>query len=289
MTPRGPFLLWLVAVVALAGAQTLRAQMITPLQVEAQNPIVDEWGTNLHGSATDSPTNRDLVQLLWASNSVIYPPSYDGTPNPENPVVEDGISSIGNMTAPSLHEPAVFNAPLLNPRPVDGTLFVRVFNAPTLEESSFYSDSQLLTINGNEVLFANVPATTSPIDPRDSDGDGLNNSWEKSIHSNPSLPDSDGDGAGDYSEFRAGTDLLDTNSVFLMAWVSADADGNAVVGWSSVPDKQYQVEYTADDLLANPVYTNVSDIVTATGTVTEVIVPGGFGNEGGQYRVRLAE
>ena len=88
---------------------------------------------------------------------------------------------------------------------------------------------------------------------------------------------------------RAGTDPMDRESRFVMAWMSSGADSDALIAWESVPGKQYQVEYSNDPLTAEPVYENVSAVITASSPITEVTVPGGFLNEEGHYRVRLVE
>jgi len=280
----GPMLAGLLALGALWSLPVLAQEI--PLNIGVTNEIVDEFGAKLVGNILSPATNCDLVEIRYA-NSGIFPPDYDGNADPNNPLVSQ--TTIGGMMAPGLIEPARFAAVFMDPKP-SGTIFVRVFNAPTLAAASFYGDSQAMPVPaGIYDMVAAISATTNPIDPRDPDNDGLNNSWEKSYGSDPTKWDSDGDGMRDGDEPRAGTDLLDINSVFIMAWVRADENNDAVIGWDSVAGKQYQVEYTVDDLKENPVYNNVSAVITAVGPITETVVTNGFANENGSYRVRLVE
>ena len=268
---------------------SVQAQLNIPVAIGTPNPVTDEFGATLKGSAS-SPTNEcDLVQVLWATNG-INPPDVDGTPNTNNPPVAGGISYIGNLTAPDLIDSGLFSVALTDPRPPQNSkIFVRVFNAPTRDAASFYADSQVLTVNGNNTLLVDFTATTNALDPRDNDSDGLNNSWEKSLGGDLSNPDSDGDGMIDGDEFRAGTDLLDENSVFVTVQITANGESHAKVSWDSVVGKSYQVELM-NGFEADPVcYTNVSDVITATGTVTETTITNGLMSGMGKFRVRLVE
>lgn len=280
-----------VAGLLAATASSVFAQggVVTPIHVGAMEPIKDEFGTNLHGSALSNPDDCDIVQVLWASNSVINPPAYDGTPDSENPPVEGGLSRIGNLTATMLSEPGFFSVAIGDPRPVTGRMFVRVFNAPNLDDASFYSDSQVLTISGNNSLIAEFGSTTNPLDPRDFDDDGLHNSWEKSLDLDPDNPDTDGDGMIDGWEFRAGTDGKDDKSVFVAVHIAAASSTDALLSWATVVGKQYQVEYM-DITDAGPLcYSNVSAVITADSEATITTITNGLSGGTGKYRVRLVE
>jgi len=268
-----------------------RAQMTTPLHVCALDPIKDEFGvTNLQGNVDVPPSQQDLIQILWASNSVIYPPDVNGNPDPQNPLVESGIGGIGELTASGNPAPGIFGKAIADPRPDSGSVFVRVFNAPDLTNATFYGDSEILSIDGNNVLVAHIGATTNAVDPRDSDGDGLNNSWEKVYGTDPNNPDTDGDGVPDGEEIKAGTNPLDSNSVFVVSWIQQAVGGPDMdVSWASVPGKAYQIECTTNDLTVDPVYFNVSEVVTAAEALTRLTITNGLSAGTGQYRVRLAE
>lgn len=280
------WLLWVLGVlIAPVGA---RAQMRLPVAVVATNEIRDEYGHVMKGNSAQDPSQRYLVQILWASNSVIYPPAYDGTPDPRNPPVESGTISIGHLISPAIAEPGRFCAMLGKPRPPQNSrFFARVYNAPTISAASFYADSQVMTVNNNDVLIAEFDSSVQPIDPRDFDDDGLNNSWEKSLDSDPNNPDTDGDHVNDYEEFLAGTDLSDEKSYFATVWLEADQDGNAWLYWSSVSGKRYQVQYTDE---AHPgEYVDWGSVVTATNSVTSAYIPEGASNERRFYRVKLVQ
>ena len=53
-----------------------------------------------------------------------------------------------------------------------------------------------------------MSVTDKPLDDGDADSDGLANSWERSLGSDPNAADSDGDGFGDGAEQLARTDAL---------------------------------------------------------------------------------
>lgn len=67
-----------------------------------------------------------------------------------------------------------------------------------------------------------------PVQPVDTDGDGLTDDNESAIGSNPNSSDSDGDGYGDYSEWLAGTNLLNANDFPNQAPSSLDLNGSAI-------------------------------------------------------------
>lgn len=280
-----------VAAVFLTLAIGAGAQVTTPLHIGSLTPTVDEFGNTLQGNAMQGTLQRDLVQILTAPDSVIYPPAYDGTPDPLNPLLPGGETTIGNWTSPDETAPGIFSTAVAKPRPVNGTkVFVRVFNAPTLPEASFYGDSQVMTVSGNEVLIANIAAANQFIDPRDTDGDGLTNAWEKSLNGNIEDPDTDDDGMDDHSEARAGTLLNDADSVFVVAWLKESNPTHATVAWDSVAGRSYQVEYSTNNLAPDPSWvTNASDVITAAGAITETTITDAMVPENAFFRVRLVE
>ncbi len=128
-----------------------------------------------------------------------------------------------------------------------------------------------------------------PLDPADDDGDGLNNSWEKSMGSDPLLDDTDGDGMSDHAEFKARTDPTDPESNLRLAGVRFDPDGNAVVTWRSAPNVSYQIEVAGGGLMQGGLFSGVGQLVTATDSWAETTIPADtFGDEG-LFRIRLAE
>lgn len=294
------------AVLAFA-AGTAQATLTTPLHIGATNPIANEFNATLPGHHAAPGA---LVMVLWASNSVIYPPSVDGTPHALNPAVSNGATAIGRSTAPSENNPGIFSLSLAQPRPASGKVFVRVFNKPTLGESSFYADSAIFTLSGNKEFIAAVGPTTNALDTADDDGDGLHNSWEKSYGSSSSSTDSDGDGLEDGEEHllgsspvledtdgdrmadgheqRAGTGPTDPASFLGVAGMEPMA-ADLRVQWASVTGHLYQVEGAHG--LVDTVFSNLSDVVAAeTGTITSVILTNALqGAPPLILRVRLVE
>jgi hypothetical protein len=277
----------------LSMAMPVGAQMQTPLHVGAIKPISNELGVVLRGNASANPATCDRVELLWASNSVSYPPDFDGSPAPDNPSVAGGASWIGSLTSPALLNPGIFGMSIggANRPPSGSRLFVRVYNAPTREAASFYTDSQIMTVVGNTVLLAEIAATTNAMDPRDNDSDGLNNSWEKSLGSNPNDGDTDGDGMSDRDEFRAGTGLTDPDSFLVVADVRRDGDNGLQIEWAAVAGKTYAVEYSTNNLPAQASYQEFSGHVTADGSSDRAckLIPDGQIPSRMQIRVRLVE
>lgn len=298
---------WWVALGIGLAAGPARATLETPLRIGAAAPITNEFGVRLPGRASAPGA---LVMVLWAPSNTIYAPNVDGTPHPLNPPVSNGLTAIGRQTAPSLANPGRFSISLADPRPRSGTIFVRVFNKPTIEESSFYADSQLFTISGNTRFLAQIGPTTNALDTADDDGDGLHNSWEKSygtdplnpdtdgdeipdgletgLGSNPLLADTDGDGVIDGHEVRAGTDFGNSGSYLGVADLIPDGF-DLVVHWASVTGKLYQVEGAHS--LMNAAFTNLTEVIPAApGDQTTTVITNALDStEPLMLRIRLVE
>jgi len=277
-----------IVALLVAGIVPVWAQgpMITPVHIGATKSIYDEFGKKLRGNA-EQP--GDLVQVLWASNGVVNPPNYDGTPDPENPPVEGGQTAIGKMTPRNLSQPGYFGLSIADPRPGDGAkIFVRVFNAKNLADASFYADSPVYTVDGNSVIEVAVGATTNPIDPRDFDGDGLHNSWEKSLGSDQNDPDTDKDGMKDGDEFAVGSDLLDPNDLIRICRVSPAGGSDIYLTFDSEPGTNYVVQVTTNDLSADvATFEDLSGIITATGEWMTVTITDGLEYGTAHFRVRV--
>lgn len=299
---------------------SLSAQMLTPLQVTVGHSIINEFGQVIHGDATVPPEERPLVQLLWASGGVVQPPEETGHPAAVNPPVDNGTSAIGNLVSPTLVGAGIFAAAVANPRPNSGQVFVRVYNAPTIEESLFYADSQMFTLSSaNDPLIANFGPVTNIISAtRDTDGDGLPDYWE---HLNfgyataaNAHEDLDGDGMTVLQEFIAGTDPNNPSSRFAILSVApvfedepsqmyvVYGDGGEieipihdVVGheleWPSIADRLYTVEYSTNLLTGFSVLPGAVDLPATPdrNVFTNTEVPEAGGPVYYRIRVRLAE
>jgi hypothetical protein len=131
--------------------------------------------------------------------------------------------------------------------------------------------------------------TNRELDPDDDDEEGLSNSWEKSLGTDPLNRDTDEDGLSDYEEFLSGTDPLDSDDFLRMVELIHVSANDMAVQWSSVSGITYQAQYTTNALDAPPVeYTDLYDPVTATDVVTSIIFTNGALLDLPFFRVRLA-
>lgn len=262
----------------LAGVLPALAQNV-PIQVACKVTILDQLGRPL------SREDGDLVQILFVNNQ-IYPPGMDGQPHTNNPV--SYISRIGNGLINHTSLVGRFNASI-TPRS-EAQIFARVFNAPTLEEASFYADSQIFTPDAGKVFYPEIGATTNALDPADDDGDGLSNSMEKDLGSNPNSLDSDGDGMSDMDEFRSGTGLADEESYLAMVELHRQDAVSMMVQWSAVPGKSYQLQAATEELTStNLMFWNVNAVVNATGDVAYTFITNSLPEQIKSLRVLLVE
>ena len=89
--------------------------------------------------------------------------------------------------------------------------------------------------------------------PLDTDGDGLPDPWEKANGLDPldpgdALADDDGDRQSNRNEYLAGTDPQDPDSRLAITAATRAAAAMQLT-WSSVPGKQYRIQWS-DDLVA---------------------------------------
>jgi len=121
------------------------------------------------------------------------------------------------------------------------------------------------------------------------DGDGLVNSWEQSLGSRIDNPDSDRDGMSDGDEMRAGTDLLDSDSLLLITSTLSFSGTDVILSWTSVTGKNYEVQFTSTDLGLNPEFQDVSFVVQGTNDITSSIITNGVLLGPGTFRIGLVE
>lgn len=269
----------------------------TPLQIAAGRPVLNEFGQIMPGSATDDPSTRPLVLILSAAHGV-HPPHLDGSPDALNPIVPHGQVSMGHLVSPFMENSGLFAATLAEPRP-SGAIFARVYNAPTLEDSLFYADSQVMTVSGNDPLFAYVGPMTNIISKvRDTDADSIPDYWEHLKFGEATAADPQelvANQANTMLEaFIAGLDPFDTEAYFFISTVAPIYDGESVVGhilqWPSVAERLYDVEYSTNLLHGTfqPVQGGMNLPATPTMNIhTNFATP----NEGSVYyrvRVKLA-
>lgn len=264
--------------------------------VVVDGSLTDEMGEPLMGNDPGvaefgfTHVEGDLVQILFASDNTIYPPAIDGTPNPLNQILKS--SRIGNGTVPFNDRPGNFGANL-SPRPGSGSrIFVRVFNAPTIEESSFYQDSDLFVVDAlkNTPFIATMtPKTDKPLDPSDPDGDGMNNSWEKSRGTDPNRADTDGDGVSDYAEFRLKTDMLDADDFLQFLGLTHLGAGDFKAEWPTKQGVKYRIEGYPMGATPAPNNTKIVGRVTGNGQKMNLNFKTNKDKEPRIYRVSLDE
>lgn len=262
------------------------AEFSVPLRFGMQDAMYDEHGQLLAGTAHEPGA---LVQILAAPLGS-YPPATNGLPHTNNAVLAE--ARIGDGTDPELGPMGVAAGSVNINRYEPTVIFARIFNRATPEESTFYADSPLYTNSTTAYAVFKIAAspTELPVDGGDDDGDGLNNSWERSLGSEMASPDSDGDGVGDGDEFRAGTGLHDENSFLAMVQVAPQDNGHLLVHWDAVPGKTYQLQFTTLDLSSSgQVFSNINDVVTATADLCSTVVTNGMSFPVGFFRIQLVE
>ena len=290
------FVRGLALVIGLVGALCAQAQapaLGPPLHVGTTNGLVNEFGQPLRGVTPaaaafgHSVVAGEIVQILLVTNSV-FPPDASGNPDPQNALLFSG--RVGDGMDPGAGATAMFGFSVPK-RPAGGQVVARVFNQDSLAASSFYADSQVFAVDPsfNYAFIPQMTQTLQPVDTGDNDGDGLINSWEKSLGSDAGNPDSDGDGVGDVQEWRAGTGLLDAQSLLAMVQLSPVSADLMNVTWDSVTAKVYQVEFRPGDLgNSTNAYQAVSSVITAQSFSTSITVTNDI-SPIGHYRVRLVE
>ncbi len=276
-----------ILALSLAAWPILAAASITePLYVGNLAPVFNEYRQPMPGSpdpALEPQRPRIEIRTVpfgqWPT-----PPDYYGRANEgRNPLVSqvhdlgNGADSIGGMGLNAARPNSGIFCIIFPRRPPSDTwIFARVFNAPTLETASFYVDSEPVQIPSRGTSLVVSFGEIQPLDTRDFDGDGLHNSWERSLGTDPENVDTDGDGMSDYEEWLAGTDPLDRTSFLAIRDIRPVAP-SAVPGvlgqteelihpirlrWSTAPGRRYQVQH-ADSLLEEQIFKNVGVVIVA--------------------------
>lgn len=272
-----------------------------PLSFAITNSVQNEFGDVLPGTPSISPAfgvpyvQGALIQILDVSAGV-YPPDTNGVPHPSNSVVlatriGEGVDP--QLTISGMSSGSIDSYDRGDPSKTNFFILARVFNKPTLDDASFYADSQMFNVpvygtDSYKVFFPFVQATTNELDTSDSDDDGLSRSWEKSYGTDSDNPDTDNDGMIDGHEIRAGTDPLDVDSLLIMVKLQPHTGNNLLLTWDSVPGKTYQVQYV-EALTNNATFVNINAPVSASGPTASTVVTNGLLYPQSAYRVYLVE
>ncbi len=272
-----------------------------PFSFAITNAVKNEFGNVLPGTSVASPIFGNpyvpgaVVQILDVSAGV-FPPDTNGIPHPSNTVVL--TTRIGEGIDPQLPISGMSSGSVDaydrgDPNKTNLFVMARVFNKPTLGDSSFYADSQLFNVpvygtDSYKTFFPYIVATTNELDTSDADDDGLSRSWEKSYGTDPDNPDTDNDGMIDGHEIRAGTDPLDVDSLLIMVKLQPHTGNNVLLTWDSVPGKTYQVQFI-EAFTDGAVFSNLNAAVTASGDTASTVVTNGLLFPQSIYRVFLVE
>ena len=247
-----------------------------PLYVGNSVPLQDEFGRPMRGSPSPAgASSRPRIEIRvahldpYANVYTNYAPGTNGASSPYNPLVTESnqynprvpagtvpADSIGGVGMNAARDHSGLFCVVFPKRPVTGLrIFARAYNAPTPEEATFYADSDVVPLDSNTVSVAFSFGALKALDPADSDGDGLSDSWEAllGIDDRPTS-DYDGDGMSDLNEMLAGTAADDPNSKLEFTLVKSEPSTQMLgegeeaprlvhVGWQSVPGKKYQIQY----------------------------------------------
>ncbi len=270
-----------IAVLGLAVAGA-RAQVESPLYVGNLVSVLDPFGRPMAGSNLQSEADRrSRVEIRQVLNGLVHAPDASGEAHEDNPLLTP--ESIGGIGMNTFSTNSGLFAMVFSRRPDPGTrIFARVYNAPTVEEASFYADTYVAMTPASRNVSSVVLTfrEVQPLDPADDDGDGLSNSWEKLLGTDPNLADTDGDGMSDHQEFLAGTDPLNADSVLAFrsiqdeSGLSKQTNGETTsramrIRFQSVPGKTYQVQW-APSLSGEIPFEDDGDPVTAADGQTEI-------------------
>jgi len=246
-----------IAIAILLSSTSLFAQISTPIYVYNLSPVKDEFNRVMKGNASDAASSRCLVEIRSASSG-IFSPDVDGIAHSQNPLIE--TSGIGANTSIKSQNTGTFCAVLVK-RPAAGSkLFARVYNAPTVSAASFYVDSDIVTVSTGVDQVEFVFGSAQPFDDGDDDGDGLCNSLEKSLGSDPNNPDTNGNGLGDLINYLAGFEFGPNAGLYVDDLLVSFEDGVVALSWKAAEGRRYQVSVT--ESLTSPDYTLLGEVVS---------------------------
>ncbi len=162
------------------------------------------------------------------------------------------------------------------------TLAVNALTPGTTYHYRVVITSSFGTVAGNDVAFMTAAFV-------DSDGDLIPDDYEIDNSLNPAdsgdgLLDSDGDGASNLAEYRAGTNPHDSSSVFRISSITLSGSDFSVL-FPTIFGKKYQVERFND--LSAITWNPVGTVLLANGMPASVTDPGATATSPVFYRVRI--
>lgn len=129
---------------------------------------------------------------------------------------------------------------------------------------------------------------SNPLNP-DTDGDGMPDGFEYAYWGSPTggvaAADDDGDGMTNLQEYLAGTNPLDGNSLLRITQITTVTNGLQLT-WTSVPSKTYRVMYRDDWVMPFTVLPGASAVPSA-GTLTTHTDTSAGGKTNRFYRIEL--
>ncbi len=302
--------LWAAVLLASAcawGQELTRIEGIShPLYVGNIAPVLDPLGRPLRGTHQPAGASYESrVELRISTNGIVRPPYTNGMPHPYHPLVN--YDSFGNMGMNTSGRDTGLFCMALSGRPSpDVYLFARAYNAPTVEEATFYADSHAVKVPASaetQMILTFKPA--QPINTNSWTGDGFTVSHAELLGIDDGrVADYDGDGVSNWHEWLAGTAPDDPDSYLgfrlvrreIEMPVPADAQEDwskpVRVRWQSVPGKRYQLEYVPMLTLAEgepPVFVPVGAVVTAGESEHEIdmLIEVPADSLTGTFRIRL--
>ncbi len=279
----------IISIISLIVATSAKAQLFGSATIEPESPLRYPLSdTLLRGVSPLGPLYGYeleagcLVQLIAATNGAVAEAAFDGSPGDGNVLWLE--TEIGAGVSPRPEHKGRFSIVLSEPPA--GTFFIRVFNAPALEMSTRYAQSDLFSMS----VDGHMPIPMRWEDEAyasDTDGDGVNDVWETLNGTNPSIMDSDGDGFQDGDEFRAGTNPRDPASHLAILGVSAGLSATTVV-WDAVTGKYYRVDAAPGPSLMAALFARSGGLIQATNHVMSASIDIA-GDTNAAIRVRLVD
>jgi len=225
------------------------------------------------GPGSDSKAARVEIRAVKRPGAVPVAPTAEGVSDEEaNPLI--AVTRIGAGTVgarPGRFAVCIPHDALIQTVPVGETTaseyygyFARVYDQPTVEDSTYYVDSNVVYYNPDQ-YFTNMVFAKSmtPIDgataDKDSDDDGLLDQYESEYGTDYLNPDTDGDGLLDGVEIAYGLDPLSPS--LLISDLTADRSDPTI---SDVlpSESQMHVEWPAS---TNPLVKYTLQLVGAVG------------------------